>query len=261
MRNQRSTRSRLFLSVRRESSGRGSTFLALAVAGVAALSLSACGESAQDDEKSTKSSATSSASTSPTKAATTYDAVVGDVNVYLASVGAGDISFSNDVDGVDEAIGTVCESSDGVEPDPEFRAGFIESATAFQAHAEGVFDTLVSSCREHGFSAEPPAPVVDYVLESSCEDEYPVVFQTDPPRLVAEAKATNTGNVPVTLDVTTTWFFFGGGEAKKTKRVRLEVAADERVPFSKPSSVSELSRMAGWQHDDTLCETTAKVVE
>lgn len=100
---------------------------------------------------------------------------------------------------------------------------------------------------------EPPPYAVSLV--SSCDDEYPVVFQTDPFRLVAEVEATNEGSETAEVDVTTAWLFFGGGKTRLTKTVVLEPAETKRVAFSKPSNYAEISKMVGWQPGDTMCRS------
>lgn len=127
------------------------------------------------------------------------------------------------------------------------------SARVASIYVDEVFANVCPEARPK----PPPKPVLKVTFDSSCNDDWPVVFQTQPYRFVAETHVHNRGNVPAEVMVTTDWLFFGGGKTSLSKKVRLKPGATLRVPFSKPASLDEVSRMVGWQHGDRMCRTAA----
>lgn len=104
---------------------------------------------------------------------------------------------------------------------------------------------------------QPSKPKHRVTFTTSCQDAWPLVFQTSPPRLVSEVYVRNRGTAASWVYMKTTWFYFGGGSTSKiVGPIRLQPGQRERLAISKPVSQSVLSRMVGWKHGDRMCRTT-----
>jgi hypothetical protein len=115
-------------------------------------------------------------------------------------------------------------------------------------------------------TSTPEAPKLSY--QSSCEDDYPVVFQTGDSsentmtgfRFVGEMDLQNSGDAPARVRAQFTWLFFGGGSTSLTKTMTVPAGAHRKVGFVKPSTLAEVSNMAGHQVGDKLCKARATLL-
>jgi hypothetical protein len=106
-----------------------------------------------------------------------------------------------------------------------------------------------------------PTASADVRFASSCNDDWPVVYQTSPNRFVSEVMLWNAGSAESAVRVWTDWFFFGGGKTRKTlPLITLEPGQKRRVAVSKPATSSQLLRMTGWQHGDRMCKSQVVIV-
>jgi hypothetical protein len=127
--------------------------------------------------------------------------------------------------------------------------------------------TTVTVTEQSGGTPELESrPDVSY--SSSCQDDYPLVFQTGDGsemthtgyRFVAEVDLYNDGGAPGRVRVKMTWLFFGGGSTSMTKTVEVRAEGHRKVGFVQPSTQAEVSNMLGHQHGDKLCEPHATVL-
>jgi hypothetical protein len=135
------------------------------------------------------------------------------------------------------------------------------------------FQELWSSLNEPTIEPATPTPEPEPTAEpephmtftSSCEDEWPLLFQTGDSsentmtgfRFVGEVDVYNDGNAAGEASVTFTWLYFGSGSASLTKTVSVGAGGHRNVGFVEPATVDEISNMAGHQHGDKMCKTDA----
>ena len=113
-----------------------------------------------------------------------------------------------------------------------------------------------------------PDPKPDVSYESSCQDDFPLVFQTGDNseltmtgfRFVGEVDLYNDGDAPGQVRVEMTWLFFGGGSTSLTRTVEVPAGGHRNVGLIKPSTLDEVSRMAGHQPGDKLCKAQATLI-
>lgn len=127
--------------------------------------------------------------------------------------------------------------------------------TACGGHPESSNAQAVRMSPVH-VKATKSRPTHRVTYSASCNDQWPVVFQTSPPRLVSEVTLHNRGSAATRVQVWTDWFFFGGGSDRKMLApITLAPGETKRVAVSKPVDGAELLKMAGWKHGDRMCRS------